>query len=173
MSLEFREIKRNDLETIRTWRNSDDVKKYMYTTDYITESQQINWFEKIKNDDNAKYWIIEYNKEPVGLVSITNISRVFDSCSWAFYLGNTKHRGVGIGKNTELKVIDYVFNVLGLNKLRCEVLETNKKVIAMHEKFGFRREAYYRSHIKKEGVYIDVVGLGLLKEDWNVIKNNF
>ena len=36
----------------------------------------------------------------------------------------------------------------------------------MHEKFGFRREAYYREHCFKNEKPIDVVGLGMLKIEW-------
>lgn len=66
--------------------------------------------------------------------------------------------------------MNYVFDELNLNKLRCEVLTFNEKVIAMHEKFGFRREAYYRQHVKKDGVYYDVVGLAMLKKEWEQLK---
>ena len=69
-------------------------------------------------------------------------------------------------------MITYVFDDLGLNKLRCEVLETNAKVISMHEKFGFRREAFYRQHIKKDGIVHNVVGLALLKSEWASVKES-
>ena len=51
------------------------------------------------------------------------------------------------------------------------MLTSNEKVIQMHEKFGFRREAYYREHVKKKDDYYDVVGLAMLKRDWNALKD--
>ena len=41
----------------------------------------------------------------------------------------------------------------------------------MHEKFGFRREAYYREHCSKNGKFEDVVGLALLKSEWIQLKS--
>ena len=41
----------------------------------------------------------------------------------------------------------------------------------MHEKFGFRREAYYREHCVKENQKLDVVGLGILQSEWNQLKS--
>jgi hypothetical protein len=63
-----------------------------------------------------------------------------------------------------------VFETLNLNKLRCEVFTFNDKVIKMHEKFGFRREAFYREHCFKIDGYKDVIGLALLANEWNVVK---
>ena len=160
-----------DLELVRNWRNSPEVSSYMYTDSHISEDQQKAWFEKIKHLENCRYWIIEFNNQKVGLASLTDINRTLNSCYWAFYLGDTSIRGGGIGAKIEYNVIEYVFNQLNLNKLRCEVFVTNDKVIRMHEKFGFRREAYYREHCTKNNQKLDVVGLALLKSDWSIISN--
>ena len=48
---------------------------------------------------------------------------------------------------------------------------TNDKVVKMHEKFGFRREAYYREHCLKNNTKIDVVGLAILKSEWSIVKS--
>lgn len=160
----------SDLELVRNWRNSSDVSKYMYTDTYITEENQKKWFNKVKDDPTSKYWIIEYQEKPLGLASISEINRNLSSCFWAFYLGDTSVRGVGIGSKVEFNVIEYVFNELNLNKLRCEVFSFNEKVIAMHEKFGFVKEAFFREHCIKNGEKIDVVGLGLIKSDWEKCK---
>jgi len=171
MDVVLRKLTEKDLETVRNWRNSDEVSKYMYTSEIITKEQQINWFERIKNDKGSIYWMIEYNGKSLGLVSVTNVDRVLNSCYWAFYLGDTSVRGVGIGGKVEYNVLKYVFEKLKLNKLRCEVFSFNEAVIRMHEKYGFRREAYYREHCLKNGKYMDVVGLAMLKSEWFNLKN--
>ncbi len=142
----------------------------MYTDAAITVEQQEAWYSRIKDDPSCQYWIIEYNEQKIGLASLTGISTALSSCYWAFYLGDVSNQGAGIGSKIEFNVIDYVFNTLKLNKLRCEVITFNEKVITMHEKFGFRREAYYRQHVKKEGRWQDVVGLAMLRDEWKVYR---
>ncbi|MBX3165000.1 MAG: UDP-4-amino-4,6-dideoxy-N-acetyl-beta-L-altrosamine N-acetyltransferase [Bacteroidetes bacterium] len=159
-----------DIELVRNWRNSPEVSQYMYTDAEITAEQQLNWFKKISVDQSCKYWIIEYENKKLGLVSITGIDKTLSSCYWAFYLGDTSVRGGGIGSKIEYNILQYVFNKLKLNKLRCEVFVSNDKVIKMHEKFGFRREAYYREHCIKGENKLDVVGLGILKSEWQIIE---
>lgn len=172
MDIILSKLTADDLELVRTWRNSEDVSKYMYTDANISEEMQAEWYKRVIKDDTSEYWIIEYNGKKLGLASITDISSLYDSCSWAFYLGDTSVRGAGIGSKVEYNILSYVFENLKLNKLKCEVFSFNKKVIAMHERFGFRREAHYRAHVLKNGEYHDVVGLALLKQEWKMLKDS-
>lgn len=166
-------LDKSDLETVRNWRNSLAVRQHMYTEDVITAEQQVRWFEKVKNDPTAEYKIIKSNGQSIGLVSFTNIDRRNGKCFWAFYIGEETFLGGGVGAKVEFWAIEYVFYELGLNKLICEVLETNNKVISLHKRFGFNQEAFYLEHIFKGGKYYNVVGLALLKRDWEPIRTKF
>ena len=88
-------------------------------------------------------------------------------CDWAFYL-DIEERG-GVGSALELFMIDYVFGALGIEKLNCEVLESNQLVVEMHKKFGFCEEGFRRQNIKKNGSRIGVHLLGLVKSDWQLL----
>lgn len=170
MDIELIEITYDDIELIRSWRNQAEVAKYMYTDAAISVEQQEVWYNQIKDDPSSQYWIVVYNDQKIGLASLSNISHTLSSCYWAFYLGDVSNQGAGIGSKIEFNVIDYVFNTLKLNKLRCEVMTFNEKVITMHEKFGFRREAYYRQHVKKNGKWQDVIGLAILRDEWKMYR---
>jgi UDP-4-amino-4,6-dideoxy-N-acetyl-beta-L-altrosamine N-acetyltransferase len=170
LKIELKDIKFEDVEIIRNWRNSPEISKYMYTDDYISIEKQEKWFKNLVIDKAQKQWLIVYENEKIGVAYLYNIRENFRSCYWGFYLAERNHRGKGIGSLVENEVIEYVFNVLDYNKLLCEVLEQNNRVIKMHEKFGFRREGYFREHILKNGEYLDVVSLALLKSEWKVNK---
>lgn len=172
MDIELIPLAEEHLELVRAWRNSPEVSAYMYTDAQISAEQQKAWFEKQRTNAAVKHWVISYDNKLLGLASITDISGVFNSGSWAFYLGDTGVRGAGIGGKVEYKVLSYVFDELQLNKLKCEVFVFNEQVIKMHEKFGFRREAYFREHCLKNGKYIDVVGLAMLRSEWEVVKES-
>jgi len=165
-------LQENHLEMVRNWRNMPEVAKYMYTEDHITEDQQIQWYQKIKNEPSQKYWVIEYDGTSVGLVSLYNIKPAFKTCYWAFYLGNSSIRGAGIGSKVEYNMLKKVFEEMQFNKLLCEVFTSNESVIKMHEKFGFRREAYFREHIYKNNEFYDVVSLAFLKKEWDSLKGS-
>lgn len=164
------DIQKKDLELIREWRNSKEVSKYMYSDSEISMEDQEKWFTSIHTSESSKYWIIEHDNKQLGVASLNMINKTFNSCYWAFYLGDTSIRNAGIGAKVEFLILDYVFNTLKLNKLRCEVFVFNDKVIKMHEKFGFRREAYYRDHCYKNNAYHDVVGLAILRKEWKLVE---
>jgi UDP-4-amino-4,6-dideoxy-N-acetyl-beta-L-altrosamine N-acetyltransferase len=162
----LRDLVAADRARIHAWRNSPEVAAYMYTDHAISAEEHDRWFDGLAGDTRRQYWIIEVNDEPVGLANLVNIDRTAGRCDWAYYLASPSVRGLGVGSYVEFWVIDYVFGVLGLRKLWCEVLASNEAVWGLHLKHGFEREALYRAHVIKNGAPADVIGLGLLAEDW-------
>ena len=63
MDIQLVDIKEEDLELIRHWRNSKEVSQYMYTSDEISADQQKAWFGRIQSDASQKYWLIEYDEK--------------------------------------------------------------------------------------------------------------
>jgi UDP-4-amino-4,6-dideoxy-N-acetyl-beta-L-altrosamine N-acetyltransferase len=173
MQIKFTRLAYEDIELVRTWRNSEFVSRYMYRDDQISREQQERWFEKVNADPGCHYWIIEREGEKLGLASITAIDHLNKRCFWAFYLKGEEYAGSGIGAIVEYYVIQYAFETLQMNKICCEVFSFNEKVILLHEKFGFRKEGLYRQHIFKGGRFEDVVALALFKEDWCNLQAKF
>jgi RimJ/RimL family protein N-acetyltransferase len=66
----------------------------------------------------------------------------------------------------ELLILQYAFHHLGLNRLYCEVLAGNTRVLEIHKRLGFREEGRQRQAIYKAGSFQDVVSLAMLREDY-------
>jgi len=173
MQLKFIKLKEEHLEQVRLWRMKPEVSEYMYTSPDISAEQQKKWYSNIKNDQTKKHWIIEADGERVGLVNLYNIDLTNKKAYWAYYLGETSVQGKGIGTQVELNILQYVFDVMKLNKLCCEVFTSNEKVIKLHEKFGSKVEGTLKEHIYKNGRFYDVVTMGALKSYWEKIKGQF
>ena len=146
-------------------RNSDDVRKYMYTDHHIGVNEHFLYIENLKIDKDKKVFAVLKNGEKAsGAVSISQIDIIHRKTNWAFYLDKDE-RG-GLGSSLEIFMIDYVFRTLEMEKLNCEVIETNPSVVSMHKNFGFVEEGFRRSNIEKNGKRIGVHFLGITKEDW-------
>jgi UDP-4-amino-4,6-dideoxy-N-acetyl-beta-L-altrosamine N-acetyltransferase len=158
------------LEKVRQWRNSEDVKRYMYSQNEISKAQQKNWFDSISVDPNKVYWIIQFQEREVGLAYIVDINKTFQKAIWGFYLGDADARGFGVGIAAMVLGLNYAFQKLNLNKMICEALEMNIAAIRLYEKLGFRREAYFREHVIINDQAHNVISLGLLKSDWEKLK---
>lgn len=170
MSVRLRQVEHEDSERLLVWRNSPEVATYMYTDHTISRPEHDRWFAAALTQDDRRYWIIEMDGEPVGLANLARIDPIVRRCDWAYYLGEASTRGRGVGAQVEYIVLRHVFETLGFHKLWCEVLLENEAVWKLHESFGFKREACYREHVCKGGRFQDVVGLGMLKADWEAAK---
>ena len=164
--VKLRPLRPDDRDRLLAWRNSPEVAAYMYTDHQITPDEHARWFAGIEGDARRAYWIIEVDGAPVGLANLYDIDRANGRCAWAYYLADPATRGQGVGSYVEYWMLEYVFEGLKLAKLWCEVLASNAAVIRLHQKFGFSEEARFRRHVVKAGEPQDVVGLGLLAEEW-------
>jgi len=174
MNLKFKKIGEEHLEKIMKWRMHPGITKYMYTDPDLNIEKQKEWYKKhVINNDYEKYWLINYENNDIGLVSLNNIDKKNSRCYWAYYIGEFEFLGKGIGKQVELNILNYVFDKLGLMKLCCEVFTFNEGVIKLHEKFGSNVEGTLRKHIQKNGELFDIVTMGILKDEWEGIKDNF
>jgi UDP-4-amino-4,6-dideoxy-N-acetyl-beta-L-altrosamine N-acetyltransferase len=162
----LRDLRPEDMDMIREWRNLPRVADYMYTDHVIRPEEHASWFARIMKDPCCKYWIIVCDGENVGLVNLYNIDHKNRRCYWAFYVVSPNVRGKGVGSYAEYAILSYVFNELKFEKLCCEVLAFNKGVVEMHQRFGFVQEGFFRKHILKRGEFHDVVCLAMLRAEW-------
>ncbi len=184
MSYRLRLIRESDLDTVMRWRMLPEVTRYMYTDPQLTREGQRAWFDRIRQSERDRVWIIEALPEhaadapapaaqAIGVLSLSDIDQVNQRCAWAYYLGETSARGMGLAKTLELNICTYVFEHLGLAKLWCEVLSFNDRVVALHEKFGSKVEGVLRQHICKNDEFHDVVRMGLLRSDWPALRDRW
>ena len=173
MKLEFCKICDCDLEMMRLWRMKPEVTKYMYTDPDISPADQVRWYEDICSNEGCKNWLISVDGNKIGLVCLFDIDALNKRAGWGYYIASEDARGKGVGKCVELNIMEYVFDVMEFNKLWCEVLRQNDIVIKIHEKYGSKVEGVRREHIFKHGEYRDVVEMGIVKKEWEMIKNSF
>lgn len=166
MNIELRKITLGDLEQIMIWRNSKEVSQYMYTDPKLTIEMQRQWFEKIQNEKTTKYWLMALDGVRIGLMCLTDIDEHHQRCNIGHYIADASLRGRGIGGILECNINDYVFDIMGLNKVCFEVIASNKRAISLHEKFGAQIEGIRKQHIYKNGEFIDIVEMGTLKDNW-------
>lgn len=161
----FREVSENELELMLSWRNAPTVRANMYTRHEISLDEHLSWWGNVKERQDQKYFMYVFQSEPAGIVGFNNIDSINKNSSWAFYSSPAAPKGTG--SRMEFLALEYAFNSMKLNKLCCEVLAFNMPVIKLHEKFGFKVEGVFREQHMVDGVYVDVVRLGILAPEWH------
>lgn len=72
----------------------------------------------------------------------------------------------GLGTEAHERWIDFAFRDVGLFRVTGTVKATNEPALAVAAKIGMKREGLLRSHRYVAGERIDVVVLGILRDEW-------
>ncbi|MEM5720315.1 GNAT family protein, partial [Proteus mirabilis] len=126
------------------------------------------WFEKIQNDSNNIYLVIDTEDEKnIGLATIINIDWKNRRAYHGIKIGESKNRGKGIGTDVVMAVMRYAFDELQLNRLDGSIMEGNKLSEKLYiDKCGWKKEGKMRKYIFKRGKYYDLTWVGILKEEY-------
>ena len=168
----LRPVDESDRDRLLAWRNSPLVAAFMYSDHMIAREEHDRWFDGLLGHPRRRDWVVVLDGAPVGLTSLVDLDKGQGRATIARYLAEERARGLGVGGFTEFKVAEHAFQVLGLRKLWSEVLATNEAALASHLSSGFQREALFRAHVVKQGQPTDVIGLGLLAEDWRTQRSS-
>ena len=166
--LKFQKVKKENLEQILKWRTLPEVTRYMYSDIKYDIEDQKKWFKKLSTNKNQKAWIISYESQNIGTISLNNIDYRNKHCSWGYYIGEQNKRG--IGGIIPPYIYNFVFLEMEFNKIIAEVMDGNEKIMKMHEMHGYRFIGKYNNHIYKYDKYHDIFVYELLSETWTSIK---
>lgn len=129
----------DDSARVHAWRNAPAVRAAMYTTHEISEAEHEAWWARMMADPARLYCIAHAPDGPLGVVGFTALQDTPGEGHWAFYAAPDAPRGAG--RRMEALALELAFGPLGLERLICEVRHDNERVIALHDSFGFVRDA--------------------------------
>ena len=153
-----------DTDLVVKWRNTDAVRKnFIYQALFTRESHE-NWIRtKVETGEVVQMIICEAGTDkPVGSVYIRDIDRNHQKAEYGIFIGEEDARGKGYGTSAARLMIRYSFEELGLHRLFLRVYADNQQAIRSYEKAGFEKEAYLREDVCIDGVFRDIVLMGVL-----------
>lgn len=106
------------------------------------------------------------DKLPIGVACIRNISRQHGNAELVFAIGDKDKRLAGYGIDLLIVLLDLVFYELGFKKAYIKIHQNNTLALNSSLNFGFVQEGCLRKQEFLEGVYLDLIILGLLKEEY-------
>lgn len=158
-------IDENDALQILEIRNEIPIRKNMYTDHEISRDEHFGWIDRLRDREDIKFFAVLFDGEIVGGVSLSNINTAHKRADWAFYLSESTH-GRGIGAALEYKFVSLAFDQFEIEKLNCEVISFNDRVVKLHQRFGFKIEGVRRHHVIRDGQTCDAILLGITAAEW-------
>lgn len=162
--LTFPKVREEHLEIIMRWRSSPAVNAASLTSVIYDMEAQRRWFAAMSQDPTRRYWLIAYHGRPIGVVNLVQLSLADRHSSAGFYIGDQDYRGLG-GMILPY-LYNHMFGELKLHKMFGEVVASSTVVLEMHRRHGCREVGRYKDHVRRDGVFEDVVLVELLAETW-------
>ncbi|MBW6484094.1 MAG: GNAT family N-acetyltransferase [Vicingaceae bacterium] len=135
--IQLKKITVEDIELIRTKRNSENISSKMIYRDYISEEQQQKWFESIDNFNNF-YYLIFYNHQPIGLINDRNLDWKNLTSEAGLFIWDEKYLKSIVPALATLTLIELGFEVLSWNKTTIKILASNTEALAYNKQIGFK-----------------------------------
>ena len=151
------------------WFNDEENTEYMQQHYYPnTRAKQLAFYKsEIENNPKKLQVGIFHNEDKVliGVISLNNIDYLHRNCSTGTIIGIKKYRKVIYFLEAYKLLIKHAFEQLNMNKLSEGALSKDIADLLI-KTLGFKSEGVRRKELYKNGEYIDVHLMGLLKEDF-------
>jgi RimJ/RimL family protein N-acetyltransferase len=121
--------------------------------------------EQYEKDDSFALHLRD-DDEPIGIVSLMNVSEANASAELSIIVGHSEDRHHGYGAEAIAVLLDYAFGERGLNRVGLSVFEFNEDAIAAYEKLGFREEGRLRGALRRDDVFHDAILMSILRQEW-------
>ncbi|KHL93567.1 hypothetical protein QW71_23015 [Paenibacillus sp. IHB B 3415] len=158
-------VDRKDLKLVLEWRNADHIRPFMKHGDCIRLEEHYRWFESLDKDASKLAKLCLYKKKPIGFVNFSQIDLNNKTCEWGFYIGDQACPR-GSGKVMGILALDLIFKERCMRKVCAQILDFNRKSLSYHRRLGFTEEGRLVKQICKNNQYVDVVLMGVFKEQW-------
>lgn len=135
--VQLKNISIQDIELIRTKRNTDNISSKMIYKDFILPEQQLKWFESINNFNNF-YYLIYVDGKAIGLISDKNIDWNNLISEAGLFIWEEKYLKTLIASYATLCLLELGYEILSWNKTMIKVLASNKEALTYNKQIGFK-----------------------------------
>ena len=166
-SIYLRPMTYEDTDLIVAWRNQEEVRRnFIYQALFTRESHQAWIRNMVETGKVVQMMICEADTDtPVGSVYLRDISSQHHKAEYGIFIGGEGARGKGYGTLAARLMIRYAFEELRLHRLFLRAFAENRQAIRSYEKAGFVQEAYLHDDVCIDGVYRDIVLMGIWKRE--------
>lgn len=157
-----------DVDALYRYKNDPDVgdKLVGFTTGY-SRADLVRWVEFHNDSTDEVLWVIaNSDDECVGHVGLYQIDHRVGGAEFGILIGDATYRGRGLGRACTQFCIDYAFDRLNLNRVHLRVLTSNEGAAHLYRSLGFRDEGCLRQAQFRNGRYVDVLIMSLLRSEY-------
>jgi len=166
----LRPITEADLPDYVRWLNDPEVARFLVReTEGLTLEQEREWFTRISSPEaRDRHWAIEAEGRHVGNCALRPVP-TGTTASFGITIGDKNYWGKGYGTSAVREALRRGFREMGLRRIQLHVRADNLRAIRCYETCGFQHEGLLRQTVFKHGQYLDLLNMGILREEWEEI----
>ena len=121
---------------------------------------------------NGMSWVVEADVDDgaegkvIGHCALFNVDDVAHTAELGIVIGDKAYWGRGYGSDAVNVLLDYAFRLRNLRKVYLNVNGNNPRAMRAYAKCGFVEEGRWRKHVWSNGEYVDLVCMGILREEY-------
>ena len=170
-------IEKRDLPLFVEWLNDSEVRQGISLYLPMSMAQEERWFEQMLERPPDEHPLNIEVSEGDEWVKIGNMG-FFDfdhharSAEAGIMIGNKAYWNQGYGTEAMTLLLKHGFETLNLNRIMLRVYQDNPRAIRCYEKVGYIHEGRMRKARYWNGQYLDILIMGVLKEEWDQRKRD-
>jgi RimJ/RimL family protein N-acetyltransferase len=125
---------------------------------------------ELSSTDDSFAIHVKGEDEPVGVISLMNLSEANASADLSVIVGQKADRNHGFGAEAIERILRYAFDDLGLNRVGLSVFEFNESATSTYERLGFKHEGRLRRAVKRADGFHDALLMSVLKDEWSPLR---
>lgn len=165
----LRSVEREDLARCHRWINDETLTATLAQRYPVSLAQEADWIERAaRGQDPSQLTLaicLAKDGRHIGNCGLEAIDRDNRTATLGIFIGERDCHGKGLGEEAVRALCRYAFDELDLRKIRLDVYTTNPGAARTYARVGFRREGLLREEVFRRGKPLDVIRMGLLKED--------
>jgi RimJ/RimL family protein N-acetyltransferase len=169
--IRLRAVERSDLPLFVDWLNYPEVRRGLAQHRPFSLVEEERWFEKmLERPVDEHPMVIEIPDgdawRPIGDCSYVNIDWRNRLAEVGIFIGDVTCWNQGYGSEAMGLLLRHAFDTLNLNRIFLRVFENNQRAIRCYEKVGFIHEGRLRQAEYRDGKFLDVLLMSVLRQEW-------
>ena len=187
LKINIRESIFDDLKYFARWESMPEVTEFFTIDEGKTYEMTVREFCEREEDDKARQLTVCLadtdetagtdeaagtcepvgTDTPVGRIYISNINPHYDSLDITrIYIAEPAMRGKGLGEQALRWTLKWAFEEMDCQRVTLDHFIDNMAAASLYEKVGFVEEGVMRCAGKKNGKYVDLRLMSMLKEEY-------
>ena len=169
--IRLRAVEREFLPLFVSWLNDPEVKAHLSIYLPFSQADEEGWYENmLKSPAESRPLTIEARQgegwKTIGNCGLHQPDHKNRSAEFGLVIGDKTFWNHGYGTETTRLMVSHGFNTLNLHRIFLRVFENNPPAIRVYEKAGFIHEGRMRQAEYRDGEYIDVLLMSILRDEW-------